>query len=414
MVTEKPPRRSKSRQQSTTIDLTAKKNSEIADPVRSDDSDNKTLASVQTPPGKEKTAEDLLSSSSPPVDETPAKAADKKLEKGASDTDKTLQSPDDKKAETSPPATQTTVNKETAVSTLIAAGIFGGIVALTLAGSMHYAGYLPLVTDTRDATDEIPALRQEIEALRQNSATDADLADRINAIETTLSRPQPDDVGERLSAVEQQLAAVHAAVEKSLSESDGLLEQFQGRLNVVETKLNEPREDIAAARAVTAAALKAAIDRGGSFNTELATYAEISPDNPTLAKLQTFSNSGVPSREQLAEQFQGVADAILNIASQPDPDLGIADRLLSSALSVVKVRRIGDVEGDTPEAIVTRLENELKNGHLQAAATEWESLPEEARIASRDFKQALDARIAVDGLIAETLARAVNETGTRN
>ena len=114
------------------------------------------------------------------------------------------------------------------------------------------------------------------------------------------------------------------------------------------------------------------------------------------------------------ERFASAREAILDAVSAPQEDQGITSRLMSSALSVVKVRRTGDAQGDDPEAIVSRMENALQSGNLAAAATEWDALPQEVEDASEDFKQALDARIAVNGLIGDALTRAVSETGAQN
>jgi hypothetical protein len=76
----------------------------------------------------------------------------------------------------------------------------------------------------------------------------------------------------------------------------------------------------------------------------------------------------------------------------------------------VKVRRVGDVQGDTPEAVVARMEDGLRSGDLPAAARQWDSLPESAKNASQDFKQKLDARIQVENLVGGTLTRAVAGT----
>ncbi|MFN7103260.1 MAG: hypothetical protein ACK4N1_11660, partial [Pseudorhizobium sp.] len=70
--------------------------------------------------------------------------------------------------------------------------------------------------------------------------------------------------------------------------------------------------------------------------------------------------------------------------------------------------------GETAEAIVSRMENALQSEDLAAAAAEWETLPQEAKAVSQDFKQALDARIAIDALLGDTLTRAVTETRSSN
>ncbi len=164
------------------------------------------------------------------------------------------------------------------------------------------------------------------------------------------------------------------------------------------------------ARAVAAAALKAGIDRGGPFETELQTFATVAGDDPAVADLRKFASAGVPARAELQRDFPRIADAMLEAVVQPDPNEGIAGRLLSSALSVVKVRRVGDVKGDTPDAIVARMEETLRNGNLQASAREWDALPEPAKAVSREFKQKLDARIQVENLVGGTLSRAVAGT----
>jgi len=77
---------------------------------------------------------------------------------------------------------------------------------------------------------------------------------------------------------------------------------------------------------------------------------------------------------------------------------------------VVKVRRVGDVEGETVDAIVSRIEDRLRSGDLQAAAQQWDTLPEAEKAASTDFKRKLDARVQVENLVSGTLSRALAGT----
>ena len=414
MVTEKPPRRPKSKKEPVTIDVTAEEEAAVAEPVRSNDTDDDVSAGPETSVEEDWAPKALPDDGQPSVEKASAPPETDSTVNASPAADKPRPLHDEAATEAPPAATPPPARRDAATSTLIAAGIFGGIVALALAGSMQYAGYLPAATKAPDVSVEIAALRQEVEVLRQAPAADPGLDTRLQVIETALAQRPADDATERLTAIEQELAAVRAATESTASDNAGRLDQLQARMDAAETKLNQPGEGVAAARAIAAAALKAAVDRGGSFGTELETFARTAPDNPALAQLRSFGEQGVPSREQLVERLPGVTDAILSAVDQPDPDQGMAQRLMSSALSVVKVRRTGDVEGDTPEAIVARMDNALKGGDLPAAATEWEKLPQEAKAASGDFKQTLDARIAVDGLIGETLVRAVSETGTQN
>ena len=172
-------------------------------------------------------------------------------------------------------------------------------------------------------------------------------------------------------------------------------------------KLEAPKTDINVGKAIATSALKAAIDRGGPFVSELETLGNVAPDDPAIAKLQPFAKAGVLSRAQLVKQMPEVADAILNLINQPAPGTSMTERLMQSALSVIKIRPVGDVEGEGPAAIVARMEERLQNGDLKGSAEQWDTLPEGAKTISKDFKSALDARMVVEGLIGEAMSNAV-------
>ncbi|AAK88376.2 hypothetical protein EN41_02160 [Agrobacterium tumefaciens] len=309
-----------------------------------------------------------------------------------------------------PSTPQQVERKQAATSGLIAAGIVGGLVALAAAGSMQYAGILPSFTAGEAGSDEIAALKSDIGGLRQQlanapAADTSTLEQRIATLEAAKSEaPQVDGLSEKITALEAALQSERSAQASATSE-------LTRRLADVETKLNEPRDDIEVARAIASAALKAAIDRGGPFLTELDTLSKVTPDDPAIASLQSFAATGVPSRSELMQKFPDVANAMLSAINQPDPNQGIMERLTESAFSLVKVRPVGNIEGETADAMIARMENKLRNGDLQGAALEWNGLPEAAKAASADYKKSLDARIEVENLVGGTLNRAITSTG---
>ncbi|TCL72774.1 mitofilin family membrane protein [Rhizobium sp. BK251] len=322
-------------------------------------------------------------------------------------------------------------SRQTSTSTLIAAGIVGGLVALLGAGSIQYAGLLP-GTATRAENEETAALSAEIDGVKQAVANlAADDADQPPA--------QPDEaLLARIATLEAEVAkntsaaasgTTNAAADQKIADLTGQIQQLQAsvdkltqsqasndadvtkRLDDAERKLNEPREDVAVAKAIAAAALKAAIDRGGPFLPELDTFAGVAPDDPAVADLRSFAATGVPSRAELIGEAPDVATAIVDAANQPPPDQSWTERLVAGAKSLVKVRPVGNVEGDTVEAVAARMEDKLKAGDLQGAAAEWNNLPEAGKTASAAFKQSLDARIRVEDLVAGALSKAVSGTG---
>jgi hypothetical protein len=309
-----------------------------------------------------------------------------------------------------PSAPQQAERKQAATSGLIAAGIVGGLVALAAAGSMQYAGILPSVNAGRAGGEEIAALKTDLSNLRQQlanapAADTSALEQRIATLEGAKGEaPQVDGLSEKITALESAVQAERSAQATATAE-------LTRRLADAEAKINAPRDDIEVARAIASAALKAAIDRGGPFLTELDTLSRVTSDDPAIASLQSFAATGVPSRSELMQKFPDIANAMLSAINQPDPNQGIMERLTESAFSLVKVRPVGNIEGETPEAMIARMENKLRNGDLQGAALEWNGLPDAARTVSADYKKSLDARIEVENLVGGTLNRAITSTG---
>lgn len=474
MVQEQPPRRSKAVKKPVTIDLAAEESQVFAEPVRSNDADEAVTqaeaaqaeaaesvpvpsdhllsdhaASAGTP--SEEARSETPSTADSALDDTQQQPIETEAEDGKTGAEAPSQAASFERgayasgsaADTAPsdhgtsahgssdhvrfdsePASSATMDYSTppsatargragpSVSAMVASGIFGGIVALLLAGSMQYAGYLPAAGGSRGAGDpadasQIIALQQEVDALKQRPAGDETLAQRVQSLEQQAqSGGTADDLQQRFAALEKQLQEVRSATEATAGNDAELAR----RLNEAEAKINDRGPEQQAARAVAAAALKAAIDRGGSFEPELQTFANISAGDPAVAQLQPFAASGAPSRAELQREIPAVADAMVEAVEQPDPNQGLAARLFSSALSVVKVRQVGQVEGTTPQAVVARIEDAVRGGDLASAAREWDALPPAAKTAGEAFKSKLDARIQVENLVGGTLTRAVAGT----
>lgn len=298
-------------------------------------------------------------------------------------------------------------------SGLLAAGIVGGLIALLAAGSMQYAGYLPPFTGNGGSSDELTVLKTQLASLReqvvnatQPTGDTSSLQARIAALESSAASGGG-DVSNKLATLEATVSTLQS--EKSAQDTANA--ELTRRLGEAETKINEPRDDIEVARAIASAGLKAAIDRGGPFLSELDTLSRVTPDDPAVQSLRPFANTGVPSRAELTRNFPDVANVMLDSLNQADPNQGIVDRLAQSALSLVKVRPVGNIEGEGADAKIARIEDKLRNGDLKGAALEWDGLPEPAKATSTDFKKSLDARVEVEDLVNGTLTRAITSTG---
>lgn len=411
MASEKPPRRSKQNQEPATIDLNAVEVSSEAVP------ETEKSAAPEAAPGLVPDP----AAPEPPVTEEPV------------DTETRAEEPAVEEASSEPPAPAPQVPAETArkggtsVTGAVAAGIFGGLVALAGAGSMQYAGYLPSIqpvpaaapvapaADTSALETEIAALKSQIASLTERPATavadTSALEARIAALEAAPAADQAAQVDiapleQKLSVLSGEISQLEGSLAATEQKQETLQTSFIDRLQKMEAEVNDPSRRNAVARAIAASGLKAAIDRGGAFVTELETFAGVAEADPAVAGLKPYAESGVPTRAALIADFPQAANAVLAVVNRPDPSQSWGERLWSSALSLVKVRPVGQVEGDTPEAFLARSEDALKKGDLETALAEWNRLPEEARAAS-DFGKALAARIEVEKLVGATLREAV-------
>lgn len=309
---------------------------------------------------------------------------------------------------------------------LIAASLLGGVIALGGAAGLQYWGVLPSLGSNEKTEASLNLMSSEIEQLKTRLAEQAaatpkvDLSPvetKIAALEKKVAKvPEANglsaDADARITALSEQVKAAEASGATLKTESETARAALEMRIEAIEKKLDQPRDDVEVAVAIASAGLKAAIDRGGPFTAELSTLEGISPADPAVKELKTFATTGVPSRASLVADFPKVADAILAASRSDDPNQSFADRLMSSAFSAIQVRPVGEVEGEGPDAIVARMETRLTNGDFAAASAEWNKLPEQAKKASEAYKTSLDARIRVEQLIGTALNKAVSATKT--
>lgn len=408
MEPETPSRRKKASDEPVTIDLEAVPASASNEALAAEE---KAEVDAVTPATEEPVAEEIVAAEPEAVEEKqdPVEPARSTYEEPA-------------RAQTPPP--------QKSNAGMLATGILGGLIALLGAGSLQYSGYLPALGPERAGdTSAVAALSNEVEALKTRfsettAASPVDLQPieaRIAALETSAgdgtaaAGAAPEAVTKLegdVTRLTTELTALREALARTTEAVGATETQLTERIAAAEQKLDEPRNDTELARAVAASALKTAIDRGGPYLAELEAFASISPDDPSVAGLREHAAIGVPSRSDLVRDFQNTADSILDAVHQPDGDQGIFNRLMSSAASAIRVRPVGTVEGDSPEAIVARIETKLQNGDFKGAQIEWQTLPDVGQAAAVDYKRTLDQRVTVEGLIGSVVSGALNGTST--
>jgi hypothetical protein len=306
----------------------------------------------------------------------------------------------------------------------IGSGLLGGIVALVGAAGLQYAGKLPsfsqgasLVTLQAqvDKLSAIPAFDPAaIEGLAKGQT---DLTSQVASISDAVAQIKATPIGDSAAAFEQKIAALEAQV-ASLSAGgaagDGAaLKALSDKVAALETAPQSSNGAGAVALAIAASGLKAAIDRGGSFVNEFETYATVAPASPDVEALRTLAAKGVPSKAELVSGYSDAANVMLSATRVTDPNLGLIAQLTESAKNLVKARPVGDIAGDTPEALLARMEIDLGRGDLEGMLNESAKLPDAAKTAGAAYLASIAARRDTDSLVTKALAAAITAAGAK-
>ncbi|MGQ7791093.1 hypothetical protein ACUN0C_01645 [Faunimonas sp. B44] len=268
----------------------------------------------------------------------------------------------------------------------------------------------PQIADLRTALDE---LRAEVGGAAAGAALDelrgetGGLGERIAALE---NRP-PVDLSGLQSAIEDLRGELRQATERDgalqsgldalQSDLDGVKAQIGGlaqadRLTALETELggfrDEARRAGALAPALAADLLASALESGRPFASELEAARNAGVVDAADEAVSQQAAEGLPTADELRRSFEAVA-ADLTRPEEPPSDAGPLDRILAGARRVVQVRPAEPVEGDDPQATVSRIRDALQRDDAGTALEEWRTLPEDARSASAEWAASLEARV---------------------
>jgi hypothetical protein len=246
------------------------------------------------------------------------------------------------------------------------------------------------------------------------------LQDKITAIENSIAALGQAGAGTtsaEVTAISEKLATVESAVNAATT----AVAADDRRLGTVEKELTALEQNVAAlsskvdaqaaqpkvALAIAVSALKAAVDAGGSFVSEVETFAAVAPDAPELTELRSLGERGVPGRAEIAAELPDAANAMIDAGRVVDESAGFFERLLSSAESLVKVRPVGPVEGAGVPETVARLEAALGSGDYTKAVAEYETLPEAPKAAGEAIMEKVRARLTAEQLVEKATAGAL-------
>lgn len=240
----------------------------------------------------------------------------------------------------------------------------------------------------QDVTAELKAMNERLalQITKNGAALSENAAAKLSGYQAVVDglRAQIEDLASRNRSLSQRMDEVEkAALRQAQAVQQGVSAMV---VNTASAKL--------------LADIRSALDSGASFQVALeglAHAADISPP-PALA---TVAATGTPSLAILRAQFGDVAIEALRADTQARSGDGVVGKLGAFLRTQVGTRSLVRQEGDSTDAILSRVEDELAKGNLARALMETGSLSDEAKAAMQAWIADLERLNAAETAMAD-------------
>ncbi|MCQ0091944.1 hypothetical protein [Roseovarius sp. M141] len=235
------------------------------------------------------------------------------------------------------------------------------------------AGQADMVTQISDLSNKVSALTArlaDIEAQPSGADGEGVSTAQLNELRRTL-KAQGDQVARLVSDADQRDDAARASAQQDL-------------------------------RRAALTRISTALDTGTPFAPALGDLERAGMSAPDA--LQDVAEAGVPTQSALQQSFAPAARAALAKARKSGTEEG-SDSFWSFMSGQLGARSLERREGPGTDAVLSRAEDDLRQGNLQAALTEVEALPDPARNALSEWAENVRTRMqaiaAYDALAAK-------------
>ena len=171
--------------------------------------------------------------------------------------------------------------------------------------------------------------------------------------------------------------------------------------------------DAAARLALSTAALRDAVLRGGPYADELAQAKSLGANDKALAPLTPFAATGVPAEKALADELRALLPGMIKAAGAPPASAGFIERLQANASQLVRIRPIDAPPGDDAAAVLARLDIDAARADIAAALADIGKLSEAQRAPAQNWIARANSRQAALAAARQTAADAAHALGSR-
>ncbi|MBE7732694.1 COG4223 family protein [Devosia faecipullorum] len=245
-------------------------------------------------------------------------------------------------------------------------------------------------------TTRLTAIEAELAAIPSGN-TDSNLADEVTALsarldmlaarptETTDTAAQADNA-EALAALEAQISQLR----QTSSEATARLSDAESRIAALASAAEQATDDAPARLPLILTGLDQAFAAGRAYQTELTALRTIWHEAPVPQAIVASADKGLPRPDDVARRLNAAIPDIL--AGRPaDSAASWQDGAMDWLRGVIAIRPTEDIEGDSPEALVARLEAAIARRDFSAAHNTLTALP----ASMRDAAGAIAADIAL-------------------
>lgn len=288
----------------------------------------------------------------------------------------------------------------------------------TLESAATTAGPVATASDAASLAD-IAALRAQIAAIaaaaptgatvnvvpqasgEEGGVNDALLAE-LNGLEERLAAIERNtgeagiatgDLRDSLEALRDRMAALASEADALSQRVDAVAEAAAGQQSQADAEAAQK-----AALVLALGRLRDVATTSSAFPGAWNSVVELGVDPGNHAAIADAAQHGIATVDDLRQRFAAVADAALTAER-----IGGDDTWYGSAFqrlgNLVSVRRVGDVEGTSVEAIVTRAEYRLQEGNLEAALAELDGLNGPPAEAIASWRSTAEARLELERAI---------------
>jgi hypothetical protein len=281
-----------------------------------------------------------------------------------------------------------------------------------------------------DTAARLAALGQAVDKLQAAPAKSVDLgpleaqlktlAGRVDAVAAGASSADAGAIAANLATVQQNLADLSSklsALEGHAGQTDNAVSALKSELDTAKGAIDKAaaapsREAIATALQLPLliSALEADFDAGRPYAGDLAALTAAVPEARVPASVSEAAPKGLPAADAFVRSFEAkMPDMLAALPSQPRGDW--QDQLTGWVRSTLAIRPEGEQQGDSPAAVLSRVETAVIRHDFATAAKAFDTLPAPTREAAGEVGSQLHALAEANAFVAGLRQNALKPAG---